>query len=50
MDKGKTVLRWGPWRKILNELQTSPWCTIHMSLRLCRNPLGFLEIEPAVLP
>jgi hypothetical protein len=38
MDKGKTVLRWGPWRKILNELQTGPRCTIHMSLRLCRKP------------
>jgi hypothetical protein len=38
MDKGKTVLRWGPWRKILNELQTGPQCTIHMSLRLCRKP------------
>jgi hypothetical protein len=24
MDKGKTVLHWGPWRKILNELQTGP--------------------------
>jgi hypothetical protein len=31
-------LRWGPWRKILNELQTGPRCTIHMSLRLCRKP------------
>jgi hypothetical protein len=38
MDKGKTVLRWGPWRKILNELQTGPRCTIHLSLRLCRKP------------
>jgi hypothetical protein len=25
-------------------------CTIHMSLRLCRKPLGFPEIEPAILP
>jgi hypothetical protein len=38
MDKGKTVLRWGPWQKILTELQTGPRCTIHMSLRLCRKP------------
>jgi hypothetical protein len=34
MVKGKTVLRWGPWRKILNELQTGPQYTIHLSLRL----------------
>jgi hypothetical protein len=39
MVKGKVVLRWGPWQKILSELQTGPWCTIHMSLRLCRKPL-----------
>jgi hypothetical protein len=38
MDKGNTVLRWGPWRKFLSELQTGPRCTIHMSLRLCRKP------------
>jgi hypothetical protein len=38
MDKGNTVLRWGPWRKFLNELQTGPRCTIHMSLRICRKP------------
>jgi hypothetical protein len=38
MDKGKTVLHWGPWRKVLNELQTGPRCTIHMSLRLYRKP------------
>ena len=38
MDRGNTVLRWGPWRKSLSELQTGPRCTIHMSLRLCRNP------------
>ena len=38
MDKGKMVLRWGPGRKILGELQTGPRCTIHMSLRLCRKP------------
>ena len=36
MDKGNTVLRWGPWRKFLKELQTGPWGTIHLSLRLCR--------------
>jgi hypothetical protein len=36
MVKGKVVLHWGPWQKILSELQTGPWCTIHMSLRLCR--------------
>jgi hypothetical protein len=38
MVKRKMVLHWGPWRKILNELQTGPRCTIHMSLRLCRKP------------
>jgi hypothetical protein len=38
MVKGNKVLHWGPWRKILNELQTCPRCTIHMSLRLCRKP------------
>jgi hypothetical protein len=38
MDKGKTILHWGPWRKVLNELQTCPRCTIHMSLRLCMKP------------
>jgi hypothetical protein len=38
MDKGNTILRWGPWRKFLSELQTGPWCTIHMSLWLCRKP------------
>jgi hypothetical protein len=31
-------LHWGPWRKILSELQTGPRCTIHMSLRLYRKP------------
>jgi hypothetical protein len=38
MDKEKGVLHWGPWQKVLNELQTGPRCTIHMSLRLCRKP------------
>jgi hypothetical protein len=38
MDKGITVLRWGPWRKFLSELQIGPRCTIHMSLQLCREP------------
>jgi hypothetical protein len=38
MDKGNIVLRSGPWRKFLKELQTGPWCSIHMSLRLCRKP------------
>jgi hypothetical protein len=38
MVKGKIVLRWGPWQKILGELQIGPQCTIHMSLRLCRKP------------
>jgi hypothetical protein len=38
MDKGNTVLRWGPWRKSLSELQTGPRCTIHMSLGLCGKP------------
>jgi hypothetical protein len=36
MDKGKMVLHWGPWQKVLNELPIGPRCTIHMSLRLCR--------------
>jgi hypothetical protein len=43
MVKGKIVLRWGPWRKVLNELQTAPRCTIHMSLRLCRKPPRVLQ-------
>jgi hypothetical protein len=43
MVKGKTVLRWGPWRKVLNKLQTGPRCTIHMSLRLCRKPSRVLQ-------
>jgi hypothetical protein len=43
MVKGKTVLRWGPWRKVLNELQTGPRCTIHLSLRLCRKPPRVLQ-------
>jgi hypothetical protein len=38
MDKGNTILRWGPWRKFLSELQIGPRCTIHMSLRLYRKP------------
>jgi hypothetical protein len=38
MDKGKTVLHWGPWRKVLNVLQTGPRFTIHLSLRLRRKP------------
>jgi hypothetical protein len=37
-DKGKTVLHWGLWRKVLNVLQTGPWFTIHLSLWLCRKP------------
>ena len=24
MDKGNTVLRWGPWQKFLSELHTGP--------------------------
>jgi hypothetical protein len=43
MDKGKMVLHWGPWRKILSELQTGPQCTIHMSLRLYRKPPRVLQ-------
>jgi hypothetical protein len=43
MAKGKMVLRWGPWRKILGELHTGPRCTIHMSLRLCRKPPRVLQ-------
>jgi hypothetical protein len=43
MVKGKTVLRWGPWRKILNELQAGPRCTIHWSLRLCRKSPRVLQ-------
>jgi hypothetical protein len=38
MDKGKRVLHWGPWRKVLNVLQTGPRFTIHLSLWLYRNP------------
>jgi hypothetical protein len=38
MDKGKMVLNWGPWRKVLNVLQTGPRVTIHLSLWLCRKP------------
>jgi hypothetical protein len=38
MDKGNTILHWGPWRKSLSELQTGPRCTIHMSLWLYRKP------------
>jgi hypothetical protein len=43
MVKGKTVLHWGPWRKVLNELQKGPHCTIHMSLRLYRKPPRVLQ-------
>jgi hypothetical protein len=43
MVNGKTVLRWGPWRKVLNELQTGPRCTIHLSLRLCTKPPRVLQ-------
>jgi hypothetical protein len=32
MDKGKGVLHWGPWRKVLSVLQTGPRFTIHLSL------------------
>jgi hypothetical protein len=38
MDKGNIVLRWGPSRKFLSELQTGARWTIHVSLRLCRKP------------
>jgi hypothetical protein len=38
MVKGKMVLHWGPWRKVLSVLQTGHWFTIHLSLRLCRKP------------
>jgi hypothetical protein len=38
MVKRKTVLHWGPWRKVLSVLQTGPRFTIHLSLRLCRKP------------
>jgi hypothetical protein len=38
MDKGKMVLHWGPWWKVLNVLQTGPRFTIHLSLWLCRKP------------
>jgi hypothetical protein len=43
MVKGNTVLHWGPWRMVLNELQTGPLCTIHLSLRLCRKPPRVLQ-------
>jgi hypothetical protein len=32
MDKGKGVLHWGPWQKVLNELQTGPRFTIRLCL------------------
>jgi hypothetical protein len=32
----KSSFALGPRRKILKELQTGPWSTIHLSLRLCR--------------
>jgi hypothetical protein len=32
MDKGKTVLHWGPWQKVFGVLQTGPRFTIHLSL------------------
>jgi hypothetical protein len=38
MVKRKTVLHWGPWRKVLSVLQTGPRFTIHLILRLCRKP------------
>jgi hypothetical protein len=38
MDKGKRVLHWGPWGKVLNVLQIGPQFTIHLSLWLCRKP------------
>jgi hypothetical protein len=38
MVKRKTVLHWGPCRKVLSVLQTGPRFTIHLSLRLCRKP------------
>jgi hypothetical protein len=38
MVKGKMVLHWGPWLKVLSVLQTGPWFTIHLSLRLYRKP------------
>jgi hypothetical protein len=50
MDKEKEVLHWGPWRKVLNELQTCPQCTIHISVRLCRKPPRVPKIESAILP
>jgi hypothetical protein len=31
MDKGKGVLHWGPWRKVLSVLQTGPRFTIHLT-------------------
>jgi hypothetical protein len=32
MDKGKMVLHWGPWQKVLSVLQTGPRFTIQLSL------------------
>jgi hypothetical protein len=34
----KSSFALGPWRKFLKELQTGPWGTIHLILRLCRKP------------
>jgi hypothetical protein len=43
MDKGKMVLHWGPWQKVLSVLQTGPRFTIQLSLWLCRKPPRFLR-------
>jgi hypothetical protein len=43
MVKGNTVLRCSPSRKVLNELQTGPRCTIHLSIRLSRKPPRVLQ-------
>jgi hypothetical protein len=45
MDKGNTVLRWGPWRKSLSELHTGHRCIIHMSLRPRSFPNGTVAAE-----
>jgi hypothetical protein len=43
MDKGKRVLHWGPWRKVLSVLQTGPRFIIQLSLWLCRKPPRVLQ-------
>jgi hypothetical protein len=38
MDKGKRVLHWGPWRKVLSVLQTGPVHYSSESMTLQKTP------------